>query len=90
MQHHAGARRDKAGAETVEDRVDEADGIAVAVDDGDIDRVAVQRHFEDRQVGAGLTQVDHAGQPVGKGIGEQFLDGTSAFSGSAIQASRAA
>ena len=43
LQHHAGIRGQDAGAEALEQRVDEAAGIAVAIDDAEIGRVLVHR-----------------------------------------------
>lgn len=68
LQHDAGARCYQPRAETVEDRVDKADGVAVLVHDGDLDGVAVRRRLERRQVGQRSAEVDHTGEPVGERV----------------------
>lgn len=74
VQYNARTWRHEARAETVEDRIDEAHGIAVTVDDRDIDGVAMKRHFERRQVGQRFLQVDHRREPVGQRIRQQLID----------------
>jgi hypothetical protein len=46
--------RNQAGGEAVEDRIDEADGIAIPVDDGNVGRVAMARHLNCYLVGKGM------------------------------------
>jgi len=46
--------------------------IAVLIDNRDVDRIAVQRHLEVRQVGQGMTKIDHLGQAFREVVREQF------------------
>ena len=61
VQQHAGLGVEQAAAEAVEDRVDEGDGIAVAVDDAEIDGVAMLRLGPQRRA-AGALRVDPPAQ----------------------------
>ena len=57
VQQHAAFGRQDAAAELVEQRVDEGDRVAVAVDDAEIDRVLVLALVIDRR-GAGAVEAD--------------------------------
>ena len=74
MQDDTRGRRDEAGAETIEDGVDEAYRIPISVHDRDIDCVAMKGHFEGWQVGQRLSQVDHTRKPVGQFVGQQMVN----------------
>ena len=74
VEDDAGVRRNEAGAEAVEDRVDEADRIALFVDDRDVDRVTMQRHLEIWQFGQCPGQVDLFGQSPREVCRKQFID----------------
>jgi hypothetical protein len=61
VQQHAGFRRIQRRAESVEDRVDEGARIAVAIDHGDVDRVAMIGQVEGL-ARRGAVQRDRAGE----------------------------
>lgn len=66
VQDDAGFRRYETGAEAVEDRIDEAHGITVFIDNRDVDGVAMKRHLEIRKVGEGARQIDPGRQVAGE------------------------
>ena len=74
VEDHARALGDDARAETEIGRVDETDGVAVLVDDGDVDRVAVHRHVDGRKIRARVREIDHPCQTVRSRAGQHMLD----------------
>jgi hypothetical protein len=74
LQNHPAARSDQPAAEGVEQRIDEADRRALAVDDAEIDRVLVDGCPGRRQLGHGAIRPDRRAQLGGVGLGQQPVD----------------
>ena len=74
LEHDARFRAHKPAAVRVEKRIDEADGVALLVDDGDVDGVLVLGAGERRQILDRMRQIDLRRQFVGQAIGQEIVD----------------
>ena len=75
LQRDAGLAGDDAAAEAREQRVDERDHHAVAVDDGHVDGVGAGRLRHRAEVVAPLLAIDARGEVVDRRVGQHVLDG---------------
>ena len=57
LQDHPATGPDQAAAEGMEQRVDETDGVAVTIDDAEIDRIGVRRHTDRQEFGQRLKNI---------------------------------
>ena len=73
LQQHAGFRRIDAAAKGREHRVDQRHRIAVPIDDGEIDGVAMDRPVPDRSIRCAV-RPDFFPQPAYEGIAENVID----------------
>ena len=74
LEHHPRLRAHKPAAVGGKERIDEADRVALFVDDGDVDGVLVLGPSERRQVLDGVRQVDLRRQFIGQAVGQKIID----------------